>query len=112
MVGLKDFNMPSCCNSCGHWSFSNDDEPLCDLTYEYISQFDKKQDDCPLVEAIPKDQYEARLKADLVAMLTELQLEIEELEPLASDSIGFDMCVSMSSDIIQQKINALKEEDD
>jgi iron-sulfur cluster repair protein YtfE (RIC family) len=54
--------------------------------------------------------YENRLKADLVAMLTELQLEIEELEPLASDNVGFDMCVSMSSDIIQQKINALREE--
>ena len=31
--------------------------------------------DCPLVEAIPKDQYEARLKDDMVAMLTEIQLE-------------------------------------
>lgn len=57
-----------------------------------------------------KADYNARLKADLVAILVELQLEIEELEPLASDSIGFDMCVSMSSDIIQQKINALKGE--
>lgn len=57
-----------------------------------------------------KADYNARLKASMVAMLTELQLEIEELEPLASDSIGFDMCVSMSSDIIQQKINALKGE--
>jgi hypothetical protein len=93
--------------------------------------------DCPLVEAIPiaevkkfleegtkdvsnkvlaivreeyihKADYEKRLKADMVAMLTEIQLEIEELEPLASDSVGFDMCVSMSSDIIQQKINALR----
>lgn len=54
MVGIKDFDMPSCCNSCSHWSFNRDDEPLCDLTYEYIRQFDKRQNDCPLVEAIPK----------------------------------------------------------
>lgn len=31
-----------------------------------------------LVEAIPKADYEARLKADLVAILTEIQTEIEE----------------------------------
>lgn len=49
-------------------------------------------------------------KEEVIAMLTEIQLEIEELEPLASDSVGFDICVSMSSDIIQQKINALKAE--
>ena len=50
MVGIKDFDMPRCCNSCSHWSFNRDDEPLCDLTYEYIKQFDKRQEDCPLVE--------------------------------------------------------------
>ena len=32
------------------------------------------------VEAIPKADYEARLKADMVAMLTDIQLEIEELD--------------------------------
>jgi hypothetical protein len=63
-----------------------------------------------IIEAIPKDQYEAKLRSDMVAMLTKIQLEIEELEPLASDSVGFDMCVLMSSDIIQQKINALNKE--
>lgn len=31
------------------------------------------------VEAIPKDQYESRLKADMEAMLTEIQLEIKEV---------------------------------
>ena len=105
MVGIKDFDMPSCCNSCGHWSFNRDDEPLCDLTYEYIKQFDKRQDDCPLIEAILKDQYEARLKADMVTMLTELQLDIEEK--------GMELCDSgwylTYSDIVQQKIDALKE---
>lgn len=31
------------------------------------------------VEAIPKDQYETRLKADITAVLTELSMEIDEL---------------------------------
>ena len=88
----------------------------------------------PTVEAIPKDQYEQRLKennelindledlrtminkfaesyenrlkADMVAMLTELQLEIEELDT-PSNSDAYMTC----SEIIQQKINALKGEE-
>ena len=69
----------------------------------------------PTVEAIPKDQYETRLKADLKAMLTELQLEIEEIEidvpfgfePVSKTSAFYEG-VSASSKVIQQKINALK----
>ena len=50
--------------------------------------------------------YENRLKADMVAILTELQLEIEELDPSGDEwSDSLDAC----SDIIQQKINELKE---
>lgn len=107
MVGLKDFEMPSCCNSCSYWSFNRDNEPLCDLTYEYINQFDKRQADCPIVEAISKADYENRLKADMVAMLTDIQLEIEELDTPNNGSAYMD-CV----EIIQQKINALKENTD
>jgi hypothetical protein len=67
------------------------------------------------VEAIPKDQYEARLKADLVAMLTEIQLEIEEVPKYCMTHDG--TCVYRKSEeyisdinnVIQQKINALKE---
>ena len=69
----------------------------------------------PTVEAIPKDDYENRLKADMVAMLTELQLEIEELDSRAGYS--GDGMPTFSTDyirkkkvneLIQQKINALK----
>ena len=35
---------------------------------------------CKFIGAIPKADYETRLKADMVAMLIELQLEIEESE--------------------------------
>ncbi len=44
------------------------------------SDFTDAIDDAPTVEAIPKDQYEQRLNADLKAILVELQTEIEELD--------------------------------
>jgi len=65
----------------------------------------------PTVEAIPKDQYEARLKADLEAILVELQLEIEECVDGAEGSSQFEQGVTTARvqvvEIIQQKINAL-----
>lgn len=60
---------------------------------------------------IHKSDYEARLKADMVAMLTEIQLEIEEKfndRPFSYNHhqrTGFYRDID---DIIQQKINALK----
>ena len=61
---------------------------------------------------ISKDQYKVRLKADMVAMLTEIQTEIEE-NVLADDPstlLSFlkarETCVA----VIQQKIHALKPE--
>ena len=71
----------------------------------------------PTVEAIPKDQYEARLKADMAAMLTEIQMEIEEIEidvpfgfePVSKTAAFYDG-VSASSKVVQQKINELKGE--
>jgi hypothetical protein len=53
------------------------------------------------------DQYENRLKADLVAMLVRLNNEIDDLR--AYDDIEtIDKC----EEIIQQKINSLKEAKD
>ena len=68
----------------------------------------------PTVEAIPKADYEARLKADMVAMLTELQLEIEEMSGLVTEIHGKEwneINVIHSQDVlssIQQKIDKLK----
>ena len=62
------------------------------------------------VEAIPKDQYEARLKADMVAMLTEIQLEIEEMKMKSlTEKEIWNNAIGVCSDRIQQKINSLKE---
>lgn len=52
-----------------------------------------------------KATYEQRLKADLAAMLTELQLEIEELDT-PNNSDAYMTC----AEIIQQKIDKLKED--
>ena len=57
------------------------------------------------VNAIPKDQYEARLKADMAAMLDELDLELYEQYD-DTDLIK----VKYVRQAIQQKINALKGE--
>lgn len=68
-----------------------------------------------------KADYEARLKADMAAMLTEIQLEIEEKEQYYQDKFldsknavhDAAMCGRMfgcgeCKEIIQQKINELK----
>ena len=58
-----------------------------------------------LQEYIPRKDYEQRLKADMVAMLTDIQLEIEESESCGK---AFHLGLHMASDIITKKINALK----
>ena len=68
--------------------------------------------DCPTVEAIPKDQYKNRLKADMVAMLTDVMVGIVDhiIPSNHTDSYddgwseGTEWCV----DYIQEHINALK----
>jgi len=64
----------------------------------------------PTVEAIPKDQYEARLKADMVAMLEELKEELREMHEDFFETEHFDEAygVSDSMDIIQQEIDKLR----
>lgn len=59
--------------------------------------------------------YENRLKADMVAMLTEIQLEIEERFNDRPFSYNHHQRTEFYRDIdevIQQKINALKEQKD
>ena len=60
-----------------------------------------------------KKDYETRLKADMVAMLTELQLEIEDLYPehqCTGELTGFADAIETITPIIQQKIDSLKAE--
>ena len=66
----------------------------------------------PTVDAIPRSNYENRLKADMVAMLEELKSEFEE-NVLADDPntlLPFLQARETCIAIIQQKINSLKAE--
>ena len=60
------------------------------------------------------ESYETRLKADMVAMLTDVQLQIEEIEKF-TNTVGWELRAKTPeeikkecSEIIQQKINALR----
>jgi hypothetical protein len=69
--------------------------------------------DCPLIEAIPKDQYEARLKADMVAMLTDLQLDIEGQKfDTHIDKDVWNDAIRVCSELIQERINKLEKNED
>ena len=59
--------------------------------------------ECQTVEAIPKSDYENRLKADLEAILVELQIQFEEKG-----------CENMRDCwwLLEEKINSLKEAKD
>jgi hypothetical protein len=64
------------------------------------------------VEAIPKADYEARLKADMVEMLEDLRLDFQEAE-LAGELDNKELIFAdEADDLIQQKINELEGEHD
>ena len=67
----------------------------------------------PTVEAISKADYEARLKADIVAMLKEIKDEIFKeswrLECICDDLDGSVVDLDDINNIIQQKINKMRE---
>ena len=114
------------CNKCIHgidkredyWEYAESEEFVIRTNgdEEFVNGVQyvlEKIDDAPTVEAIPKADYEARLKDDMVAMLTEIQLEIRhfmyDVNPSSSES---DYACNYMIDIIQQKINALRGEKD
>ena len=77
-----------------------------DITKAYILEQVRLRAFTDAYDSFKKD-YENRLKVDMVAILTEVQLEIEELDTSGDEwSDSLDAC----SDIIQQKIDALKSE--
>lgn len=63
--------------------------------------------------SIPKSEYESRLKADMVAMLTDIQLRIEgKRKDTVVDGYdsGYNTGIFVSTKTIQDEINALKGE--
>lgn len=101
-------------NTAKYYEREDADEWTKGIHYGLLHGVDNILDNVPTVEAIPKDQYEARLKADLMAMLTEIQLECEEntvrwyvgrVDGKSDDVVLIDTL----NKIIEQKINSLKE---
>ena len=111
MTIIKNYGMPHNCYDCDLHNYHE-----CDLTSESIEEDycwngDSREKHCPLreVEAIPKADYEARLKADMVAILTDLQLDVEGQKfDVHIDKDVWNDAIRVCSDIIQQKINALR----
>ena len=101
-------------------NFHNCDD--CSMCYEQGTMGEQEEALKFAVETMRKYQrfqadYKARLKADMVAMLTEIQLEMEEntvrwyvgrVDGKSDDVVLMETI----NDIIQQKINTLKENED
>ena len=88
------------CSSCNHHSVVK--FPYCPICG---AEMDCNPNILSEMKAIPRDMYETRLKADMVAMLTDIQLRMENLrfgQPPRKHVV--DECL----DVIQQKIDALK----
>lgn len=70
----------------------------------------------PTVEAITKADYEKRLKADMVAMLTELKNELIDVSwnmDMYDSDLDFECCyLNDIGEIIQQRINSLEAENE
>lgn len=115
MTIINNYEMPSNCYICDLHNYHE-----CDLTGESIEEDycwngDSREKHCPLreVEAIPKDQYEARLKADMVAMLTDMLIDVEEIASREQwCDYANDNCISRYDveDLIQKKIKVLQGE--
>ena len=109
MVAIKDMSMPKNCAYCRFRIYER-----CYITDKRIDNYNCpqiKDGGCPLVEAIPKAEYEARLKADMVAMLEELKEQLREMHEDYFETEHYDEAygVSVSMAEIQQKIDKLRE---
>ena len=100
-------------NTAKYYEREDADEWTKGIHYGLLHGVDNILDNVPTVEAIPKADYENRLKADMAAMLTELQLEIEELD--VSDMVteyqdGAEETKEYIANMVEEKINSLKED--
>ena len=115
MTIIKNYRIPRNCYDCDIHNYHE-----CSLTSESIEEDycwngDSREKHCPLreVEAIPKADYEARLKADMVAMLKELDLTIDEIPIVTRHGVTGTVMTAQGmrkkiKENIQQKINTLK----
>ena len=99
------------------WALANNTIEDVESAFKYILAIHMAIDTMRKYQMMQAD-YEARLKADVVAMLTEIQLELDEMKITKVRSAGFAPYskdpfrrgVNCSKEIIQQKINSIKAE--
>lgn len=115
MIAINDLymaKMPNSCKECpltyldtGDDAYFGANERRCVIDDSCVDgMVSERSYDCPLVKTYTK--------ADMVAMLTDIQLEIEELD--LKDSVpdyqkGADETREYIADLLQQKIDALKD---
>lgn len=107
---IIDIDMPRNCFEC-KLKFRG----ICPKLIKNVQGLRKERlEDCPLKESeiITKDEYENRLKADVMTMLTEIQSEIEKLStpPAYQDEDYFLIGTNRCRAIIQQRIEKCKKE--
>ena len=116
MIIIKNYKMPHNCYACDLHNYHE-----CDLTTESIEEDycwngDSREKHCPLreVEAIPKADYEARLRVDMVAMLEDLKEEMNLIKECEYQIYGKEHWnfVGKCQNVIQEKINSLKEQEE
>ena len=76
------------------------------VPYVHYKDMTDAVENMPTVEAIPKADYEARLKADLESMLVDLHLSIQELRGWSCSCS--DRIIDDVDYLIGEKINALR----
>ena len=97
-----------------YYEMDNADERTKGIHCGLLHGLDNILDDIKEIEAIPKAEYEARLKADIVAMLTEVKKSIDVLRTrpdVLTDDDKQDLLIECIG-YIQQKINALRGNED
>lgn len=107
---IIDIDMPRNCFEC-KLKFRG----ICPKLIKNVQGLRKERlEDCPLKESevITKKEYEKSLKADMMAMLKEIQSEIEKLStpPAYQDEDYFLIGTNRCRAIIQQKIEKYKKE--
>ena len=94
-------------NTAKYYELEDADEWTKGIHYGLLHGLDNILDNVPTVEAIPKADYEARLKADMLAMLEDLDLLIYKFD---SSGCGFAGNIKKidAHGLVQQKIRELE----
>lgn len=100
-------------NTAKYYDMPQADKWTKGIHYGLLHGLDNILDNVPTVEAIPKADYESRLKANMVAMLVELKEQLREIHENYFKTEHYDEAdgVSDSMDVIQQKISELEAAD-